>query len=188
MTHGDDTTAPKDEQPPVAPEHRFRQSQSGSVAPPTQGEAGAEGTGNGSLEKRRQDASRSDGLLVGNDSSLGAVEEQQLLNEIQISLQNDWSGPLPPPAALQQYEMVLAGAADRILCMAETGATGTSKREDKLAEAEIERAKQGQAIAFTLTLLSFIASIVFFLFKQSIPGMAFISFPVLMMIKAFLGR
>ncbi|TYK53060.1 DUF2335 domain-containing protein [Actinomadura decatromicini] len=140
------------------------------------------------MEKRRQNISRSDGLLVGDDSSLGAVEQEQLLDQIQVSLQNDWSGPLPPPAALQQYEMVLTGAADRILCMAETMTTGTSKRQDKLADAEIERARQGQAIAFTLTLLSFIASIVFFVLKQPIPGCAFISFPVLMMIKAFLGR
>ena len=31
-----------------------------------------------------------------------------------------WSGPLPPPAALQRYDEVLPGAAERILAMAET--------------------------------------------------------------------
>ena len=32
---------------------------------------------------------------------------------------SSWRGPLPPPSALQSYEEVLEGSADRILKMAE---------------------------------------------------------------------
>src|SRR5262249_11751699 len=108
------------------------------------------------------------------------------LDALEINIKSDWSGPLPSPMALAQYEQVLEGAADRILFMAETLATGQSKRADKLADAEIERAKTGQALAFLLTLVAFVAAIVFFTRGEVVPGGLLLSFPVIALIQAFL--
>lgn len=36
-----------------------------------------------------------------------------------LLLQASWDGPLPPPSALQQYDAVVPGLADRIMVMAE---------------------------------------------------------------------
>jgi uncharacterized membrane protein len=41
-------------------------------------------------------------------------------NQPKITLQaQQWTGPLPPPAALEQFERVIPGGAERILRMAE---------------------------------------------------------------------
>lgn len=69
---------------------------------------------------------------------------------------------MPPPAVLAQYDQIMPGAANRILSMAETAATGDIKIRDKLADAEIERAKTGQAWAAFLTLVAIGAAIFFF--------------------------
>ena len=37
-----------------------------------------------------------------------------------LLLHTSWDGPLPPPGALQQYDAVVPGAANRILAMAES--------------------------------------------------------------------
>jgi hypothetical protein len=57
---------------------------------------------------------------------------------------------------------------------------------DRLATAEIESAKLGQSLAFTLTL--FVAAVVFFALGNRWAGVAFTSVPVAMLIRSFLRR
>ncbi|MDR2986391.1 MAG: hypothetical protein LBV34_16270 [Nocardiopsaceae bacterium] len=78
--------------------------------------------------------------------------------------------------------------AERILVIAEKSITGTIDTADKLATAEIEMARKGQSIAFGLTLVAFVASIVFFALCNSVAGAAFLSVPVVMLIRSFIHR
>jgi hypothetical protein len=78
--------------------------------------------------------------------------------------------------------------AGRILSMTERSVTGKIDIEDKLASAEIETAKIGISLALGLTLLAFTASVVFFALSNRIAGLAFLSFPVAMLIRSFLFR
>jgi hypothetical protein len=70
--------------------------------------------------------------------------------------------------------------------MAETVATGEIKTRDKLADAEIERARTGQALAFALTIIALGAAIFFFAVHNPVAGGALLSFPVIMLIRSFL--
>jgi len=95
---------------------------------------------------------------------------------------------MPSPEALAQYEQVQAGLADRITAMAETVATGDIKIRQALANAEIERARSGQAMAFFLTLIALGAAIYLFVAGNDIAGGVLLSVPVIMLIRSFLSR
>lgn len=89
---------------------------------------------------------------------------------------------------LAQYEQVVPGLAERIVSMAETVATGDIKTRDKLADAEIERARIGQYLAFLLTLIALGAAIYFFVAGNDVAGACLLGVPLLMLIRSFLGR
>ena len=59
---------------------------------------------------------------------------------------------------------------------------------DKLVDAEIKAAKRGNDRAFALTLVAFLASIVFFSLGNAVAGVAFVSVPVVMLIRSFITR
>ena len=77
-----------------------------------------------------------------------------------------WTGPLPPPQALQQYDEILPGAADRIFRMAEERHRHQIEQEkaaialendallsvDKNIAAEHSRSKLGLVFAFVIAL------------------------------------
>jgi hypothetical protein len=66
--------------------------------------------------------------------------------------------------------------------------TGEIDTADRLAIAEIEISRQGQALAFALTILALGAAIVFFAIHNVVAGVAFTSVPVVMLIRSFLRR
>ncbi len=106
--------------------------------------------------------------------------------EYSVSYQEGWEGPMPPPAVLRGYEQVVPGAAARILEMAEKALTGHVDRDNRLAEAEVDIAKTGQTMAFLLTLIALIASIVFFAKGNEVAGGFLIGLPVVLLIRSFL--
>jgi uncharacterized membrane protein len=71
--------------------------------------------------------------------------------------------------------------------MAETVATGDIRTRDKIACAEIARAKAGQWMAYSLTLVTLTAAILFFIVRNPIAGGALLSVPVIMLIRSFLS-
>ena len=89
---------------------------------------------------------------------------------------------------LREYDAIVPGMADRITHVFEKSATGQIDIADRLATAEIETAKQGLALAFFLTLIAFAASIYFFIRGNNVAGVAFLSVPVVMLIRSFIQR
>jgi uncharacterized membrane protein len=61
-----------------------------------------------------------------------------------------FEGPLPPPEILHGYEVVLPGAADRIIQMAEVEGQERRSRQEKRLTAEIATEKRGQYLSFCL--------------------------------------
>lgn len=49
-----------------------------------------------------------------------------------------WQGPLPHPSALRQYEEVLPGTAERILCLAERSMDLADRQSEQKHQAEME--------------------------------------------------
>lgn len=104
-----------------------------------------------------------------------------------VSVTQSYTGPLPP-AMLREFNDLVPGFAERYLGMTERTVTGHIDRDDKLAAAEIEAASTGQVMAFLLTVLAMIAAVVFFAVGNDIAGVAFLSVPLLMLIRSFLGH
>jgi len=128
--------------------------------------------------------SGNDGLRpVGSHPFVGSHIIREAVRE---EIQAYWSAPLPPPETLAQYDKVVPGMAERILSMTERVVTGKIDIEDKLASKAIDDAKIGLSAAFGLTVLAFAASVVFFALDNRIAGLAFLSFPVVMLIRSFL--
>jgi uncharacterized membrane protein len=106
----------------------------------------------------------------------------------QYQIERKWDGLMPSPSTFAEYDMVQPGLAERITAMAEIVATGDIKSRAKIADAEIERARTGQAIAALITTIALGAAIYFFAVDNPVAGGVLLSVPVIMLVRAFLGR
>jgi len=61
-----------------------------------------------------------------------------------------WSGPTPSPDVLREYELIVPGAADRIIAMAERQAEHRQKLEAIAVKGGSTRASLGAAFGFLL--------------------------------------
>jgi uncharacterized membrane protein len=90
------------------------------------------------------------------------------------------AGPIPPPEILRGYEEASAGAANRIITMAED--QGRHRREmEKLAlemhreaiKAQFTEARFGQCFAFTVSAISLVLGAVVVIEGHTVPGSLF---------------
>ena len=76
---------------------------------------------------------------------------------ISVSTEQTYSGPLPPPQALKEYEEILPGAAERVFKIAEGEAesvwnarAGRQRLANRIADAEQEQTKRGMYLGGAL--------------------------------------
>lgn len=74
------------------------------------------------------------------------------VTQVQIEHERSFSGPLPPPDFLRQYDAVVPGLADRIVRMAEKQETHRHGLEKQVVAAEIKRAYLGMASGLLVAL------------------------------------
>ncbi|MCA8976783.1 MAG: DUF2335 domain-containing protein [Planctomycetes bacterium] len=65
---------------------------------------------------------------------------------------SSWVGPLPPPEALQHYEAIHPGLANRIVTMAEEQSAHRRGIETSVVNGNLEAQRRGQWLAFVLAL------------------------------------
>ena len=70
-----------------------------------------------------------------------------------ITVRSTFSGPLPPPVVLKQYNDVLPGAAERILYMAEKEQSSRIEGNEGIRKKEYRSVMTGKAFAFIICLL-----------------------------------
>ena len=70
---------------------------------------------------------------------------------------SSFSGPIPPPAVLADYDHVVPGSADRILAMAESNARHRREIEAKVVDSNCRAQSRGQVLAFVLALTTIVA-------------------------------
>ncbi len=63
-----------------------------------------------------------------------------------------WYGPLPPPAALNEYKDVVADGAERIVSMVEQQTIHRMKMEEMIVESDLRLAQRGQWIGLAVVL------------------------------------
>ena len=102
-----------------------------------------------------------------------------------LLLQASWSGPLPPPGALQQYDAAVPGAVNRILVMAENAQQheidlekAASAREDKILASDVSQSKRGLWFAFISALFVIGSGAFLILLGKGVWGLAVILTPL----------
>lgn len=99
-----------------------------------------------------------------------------------------WSGPLPPPAALEQFDRIIEGGASRILAMAEREQTHRIEAEKAAISAEIKDTKRGQWLGALIPVIA-VCGAIYTAFLGASPwvSIALVSVPVLGMVKAIIN-
>ena len=81
-----------------------------------------------------------------------------------------FSGPLPPPAVLKEFNQIVPGAAGRIIKMAEGQFTHRTEIEKKVIDSDISRSKWGQVLGFIIAILGLLVSLITILRGQEVSG------------------
>jgi len=98
-----------------------------------------------------------------------------------------WAGPLPPPAALEHFERVIPGGAERILRMAEIEQSHRIDNEQKSLRAGIADTRLGKYLGTAITVLAIIAAlVVVYLRGPWQVAVAFVGVPVLTAVRALI--
>lgn len=106
--------------------------------------------------------------------SLPEEKRRAIINEIVRIEQSSYSGPLPPPQVLADYEKTLKGSADRILKMAEREQEARHRIDSEIIGNAAKQHKRGQYMGCTLVIV--LASMAFtlgFLGHDWLSGMVF---------------
>lgn len=70
-----------------------------------------------------------------------------------------FSGPIPPPERLSQYNQIVPGSANRIIQMAETQAEHRRQLEDRTFRGQIRQSRRGQWMALVISLTAIGSSV-----------------------------
>lgn len=73
--------------------------------------------------------------------------------------QEHFSGPLPPPSILRQYDEVLPGAAERLIAMAEREQQFSHDIAKSSLQAEVDESRRGSRGALIVSISAFAASV-----------------------------
>ena len=96
-----------------------------------------------------------------------------------------WSGPLPPPAALEQFERASPGAAGRILKMAEREEHHRQALERVMVTSEIKTRNRGQFLGFLIAAITLIGGIWLVYEGKDWPGLVAILTPLVGLVGIF---
>lgn len=81
------------------------------------------------------------------------VEHQTASQKI-VSQSQQWSGPLPPPAALAHFNEIIPNGADRIMKMVEEEQAHRISYESAMLSATIQDTKRGHWMGWSISLLA----------------------------------
>lgn len=109
-------------------------------------------------------------------------QHQQRQGEI---ISQQWSGPLPPPAALDQFNHIIPGGAERILAMVEQEQAHRISHNSQALTAQIDDTKRGQVLG-SLISLSAVGGCIFSVYigAHAVVSIALVSVPVVAMVQA----
>lgn len=81
-----------------------------------------------------------------------------------------FSGPLPHPDILRQFDEVVPGAAERIIKMAEEQSAHRKDLEQKVINSDIARSKWGQILGFVIAIMGLTVSALVSVYGNAITG------------------
>jgi uncharacterized membrane protein len=95
-----------------------------------------------------------------------------------MQVSRSFSGPLPPPEALEKYNHVLPGAADRIIAMAEVQSRHRQTIERTVIESNAFVQKVGPFLGFIVAMTAVVGGIILILKGKDGYGLAAIITPL----------
>ena len=108
-------------------------------------------------QRQQGQANPQEGQTTPQEGQATPQEGQATLQEGHLQVTEEFSGPLPPPDALEKYERVSAGAAERIIAMAETQNSHRHELERTFVDNEYKQENKGQNYAAILGALAIIS-------------------------------
>lgn len=90
----------------------------------------------------------------GPQSEEGAPQEGRI-----IAQRQQWGGPLPPPAALEHFEAIVPGSANRIITMAEREQLHRHSTERVAITADIADGKKGKNLGALISILALVGAV-----------------------------
>jgi uncharacterized membrane protein len=86
------------------------------------------------------------------------IKQQQNPSQNQV-LSQQWSGPLPPPAALDQFNQIIPNGAERIMAMVEREQEHRIQAEAEILHATIKDTARGHWIGSIIAVVSIAGAI-----------------------------
>lgn len=115
-------------------------------------------------------------------------ESQRVQIAETIQQRIEFSGPIPPPAVLKQYEEISPGSADRILSMAEKEQHHRHRLENTVAVDDTMLSRLGMRFAFAITMTSLSAATWLGFLGHEIAGSAIGACGITLIVARFLSR
>ena len=113
--------------------------------------------------------------VVLNDPTISEEKKEEIREAFIISITSitrTFSGPLPHPEILNEYNQVLPSAAERIIAMAERQAEHRMGLEKIAIPSQIDQSKRGQTFGFILVIIALIASVILGIYGQTAASIA----------------
>lgn len=97
--------------------------------------------------KQKSTEEHMDGI---NNQDIVQVDQREVKKVVAEVIQSEFSGPIPPPSIIEDYERILPGSADRIIAMAEKQSKHRQKMEGIIVNSESRDSLLGIICAFLI--------------------------------------
>jgi len=115
-------------------------------------------------------------------------QKKQIINRVQkIIAEEHFSGPLPHPKHLIDYDTILPGAAERILAMAEKAQAHSAEMDRLIVQAQIDDQKRGMNYGLAALLLILALAFIFGYWDRPITAGLFLTAAVIGSIPVFVN-
>lgn len=114
------------------------------------------------------------------------LQEVETREQVAVTREETFSGPLPSPETLNGYERVITGAADRIIKMAENQMQHRHKVEENFLNTHSRNTLLGIVAAFILGAIICIGGIICVLNDKQVSGLIFGGVGLAAVVTAFL--
>lgn len=137
---------------------------------------------------QRKKRRASQGISLPDAGRLLKIPNQAVLHQVvqQEISHSSWSGPIPPPAALREFNEIIPDGANRILSMAERQSAHRISLESANLRGDISRSYLGTWFAFIIVITSIGAGAVVAIYGDPQYGAAIAAVPSVGMVGVFI--
>ena len=115
----------------------------------------------------------------------GERQQQSVTQSQQVSVHQQWSGPLPPPAALEKFNQIIPGGAERILAMAEKEQAHRIEYEKIGLPETVNESKRGQYLGAVISVAAVLGAVfTAYIGSHWVVSVCLVGVPVLGLVRA----